>query len=157
MTDISHPTVHGHFAALVNHPAYHSLYGIYADYRVNNALFNERENQARLQKLLRQVQPLLWRYTPYRKSFALRLFTERQSLERFPAHKAQEAWRELKELIERIGPPPGWMDEDPRQGSGADAKDESAHHAGEGKRSGKKNAHRWPDFPKSPVDYDQEV
>ena len=61
-----------------------------------------REERARIRDLLRFIQPLTGLRQPYRKNFALRLFTERQTLERFPPHKVDEALRQLKQEVERI-------------------------------------------------------
>jgi hypothetical protein len=110
MIDITHPAVHGSLAALVAHPGYYYLYALYADYPINNAWFREREYAEVLRERLRTLQPLLALVQPYRKSPALRLFTERESLARFPPEKVDEAWRQLRRLIERVGPPAGWPD-----------------------------------------------
>lgn len=105
---VTNPTLHGPYAALANHPAYYSLYALYHDYPVSNVWFQEPEHAARLKKSLRTIAPLLELISPYRKSYALRLFTERESLLRFPPDKANEAWRQLRHMIELIGTPAGW-------------------------------------------------
>ena len=107
-TDLSSPAIHGPYAALATHPAYYPLYALYADYARNATRLRRQEYAALLQQRMRTLQPLLALVQPYRKSPALRLFTERASLERFPPHRVDEAWRQLRELIDRIGAPPGW-------------------------------------------------
>ena len=110
MTDISNPPVHAPLAHLATQPGYYYLYALYADYQVNNAWFRNREYAALLRERLRVIQPLLAMVQPYRKSPALRLFTERQGRDRFPTEKMDEAYRQLRNLIQRVGPPPGWPD-----------------------------------------------
>ncbi|MDH5753312.1 MAG: hypothetical protein OEZ59_12955, partial [Deltaproteobacteria bacterium] len=114
MNEHLNPAVYGHYAALINHPAYYYLYGLYADYQVNNAFILPREHQEQVREKLRTIQSLLWYFRPYRKSHSLRLFTERESMARFPAHLVSEAWSELHEFIAQMGPPPGWS-ESPRE------------------------------------------
>jgi hypothetical protein len=111
--DITRPAVHGSVAALVTHPGYYYLYALYADYPINNAWFRNEETAALLAERLRVIQPLLGAVQPYRKSAALRLFTERAALERFPPERVAEAWRQLRALLERLGPPPGWPEAAP--------------------------------------------
>ena len=163
MVDITNATVSGYYAALITHPGYYYLYALYFDYPINNAWFKRREYAALIQERLRTIQPLLALVQPYRKSPALRLFTERESRDRFPPERVNEAWRQLRNLIERVGPPPGWPDGPPppeppyrwrppraarkrnRHGNaGIPAKPESAAKA--------RAAH----LPKSPVDYTQD-
>ncbi len=184
MIDITNATVSGYYAALITHPGYYYLYALYFDYPINNAWFKQREYAAlileRSGKALTvprpsggfgflspaavRSAPLMALVQPYRKSPALRLFTERQSLERFPPERVNEAWRQLRNLIERVGPPPGWPDGPPppeppyrwrlpraarkrnRHGdAGIPAEPESAAKA--------RAAH----LPKSPVDYTQDA
>ncbi len=164
MVDITNATVSGYYAALITHPGYYYLYALYFDYPINNAWFKRREYAALIQERLRTIQPLLALVQPYRKSPALRLFTERQSRERFPPERVNEAWRQLRNLIERVGPPPGWPDGPPppeppyrwrlpraarkrnRHGdAGIPAEPDSAAKA--------RAAH----LPKSPVDYTQDA
>lgn len=164
MVDITNATVSGYYAALITHPGYYYLYALYFDYPINNAWFKRREYAALIQERLRTIQPLLALVQPYRKSPALRLFTERESRERFPPERVNEAWRQLRNLIERVGPPPGWPDGPPppeppyrwrlpraarkrnRHGdAGISAEPESAAKA--------RAAH----LPKSPVDYTQDA
>ncbi|MCH9046072.1 MAG: hypothetical protein IIA40_08190 [SAR324 cluster bacterium] len=113
MVDITNATVSGYYAALITHPGYYYLYALYFDYPINNAWFKRREYAALIQERLRTIQPLLALVQPYRKSPALRLFTERESRDRFPPERVNEAWRQLRNLIERVGPPPGWPDGPP--------------------------------------------
>lgn len=164
MVDITNATVSGYYAALITHPGYYYLYALYFDYPINNAWFKRREYAALIQERLRTIQPLLALVQPYRKSPALRLFTERESRDRFPPERVNEAWRQLRNLIERVGPPPGWPDGPPppeppyrwrlpraarkrnRHGNaGIPAEPESAAKA--------RAAH----LPKSPVDYTQDA
>ncbi|MEE8433294.1 MAG: hypothetical protein V3S64_00765, partial [bacterium] len=142
-----------------------------ADYPLNNAWFLEREYADLLRERIRVIQPLLEMVQPYRKSPALRLFTERQSRDRFPADKVNEAYRELRALIEKIGPPPGWPDgEAPvapefQHAIPADAKKRGAEPETEGvKADGEDSPKTDADgeagekpFPKSPVDYSKRV
>ncbi len=111
--DISNAAVHGHVAALVTHPGYYYLYALYADYPLNQAWFREPEYAALLRERLRLIRPLLGLVQPYRKSEALRLFTERHATGRFPPEKVDEAWRQLRAVLERIGAPAGWPDAPP--------------------------------------------
>ena len=113
MTDISQAPVHAPLAHLATQPGYYYLYALYADYAVNNAWFREREYAALLRERLRVIQPLLALVQPYRKSPSLRLFTERLGRERFPPDQVNEAYRELRALIQRVGPPPGWQQTPP--------------------------------------------
>ena len=106
MQDTPATPVYGHYAALINHPAYYYLYGLYADYPINNAFLHTLEAREALRIRLREVQPLLWYFRPYRKSYTLRLFTERSSLARFSPELVDEAWRQLRLVIQQIGPPP---------------------------------------------------
>lgn len=164
MVDITNATVSGYYAALITHPGYYYLYALYFDYPINNAWFKRREYAALIQERLRTIQPLLALVQPYRKSPALRLFTERESRDRFPPERVNEARRQLRNLIERVGPPPGWPDGPPppeppyrwrlpraarkrnRHGNaGIPAEPESAAKA--------RAAH----LPKSPVDYTQDA
>ena len=164
MVDITNATVSGYYAALITHPGYYYLYALYFDYPINNAWFKRREYAALIQERLRTIQPLLALVQPYRKSQALRLFTERESRDRFPPERVNEAWRQLRNLIERVGPPPGWPDGPPppeppyrwrlpraarkrnRHGdAGIPAEPESAAKA------------RVAHLPKSPMDYTQDA
>ena len=162
MAEILNPTVYGYYAALVNHPAYYFLFGLYTDYPLNNAFALPLESQREVQRRLREIQPLLWHFRPYRKSYALRLFTEREALARFAPEKVDEAWRQLRQIIEQVGPPARWAER--REGMAdktADAKPP---------REAKAKAHRealtaptqerrapTPPWPRSPVNYDQEA
>lgn len=157
--DISNAAVHGHVAALVTHPGYYYLYALYADYPIGNDWFKRREYAALLWERVRYIQPLLGLVQPYRKSHALRLFTERREQERFPPEKVDEAWRELRELIERIGQPAGWPHEPPPEPPYERPLPASLHRrrrrrAGPAARPAPKPSAK---LPKSPVDYTQDV
>ncbi len=183
---VTNPTLLGPYAALANHPAYYSLYALYHDYPISNVWFQEPEHAARLKKSLRTIAPLLELVQPYRKSYALRLFTERESLLRFPPDKANEAWRQLRHMIEVIGAPAGWEErgkEPQEDGKGEEV--EEGTEAGDGPPGETAQAAARPGpatpaetaeraeteappadelpqqservFPKSPVDYDMEV
>lgn len=83
---------------------YYYLYALFFDYPINNEFNAGLEDRARMRDLLRFIQPLIGLRQPYRKSFALRLFTERQSLERFSPEKVDEALRQLKQAVMRLRP-----------------------------------------------------
>lgn len=167
MTDISQAPVHARLAHLATQPGYYYLYALYADYPLSNAWFLEREYAEILRERIRVIQPLLALVQPYRKSPALRLFTERQSRDRFPVEKVNEAYRQLRNLIEAIGPPPGWPDAAPPPGL------EFQHHIPAGARRREppltetaattgtvedpSRAKEENPFPKSPVDYTKRV
>lgn len=145
---LENPNVQGTYAALITHPAYYYLYGLYADYPINNAYHRYRENRERIQRTLRTLQPVMERLPVYRKTWALRLFTERFSRERFPPQLYNEAWRQLGELIAAAGPPARQRLWRPRAIHPRRAEPPAAP-AGE--------APPVPPFPKSPADYSQEV
>lgn len=151
--ELSTPAIHGPYAALVTHPGYYYLYAAYADFALNGEALRRKEYARLIQERLRALQPVLAMVQPYRKSPALRVFTRRRSLERFPPEKADEAWRELRGLIERVGPPAGWKTgaAPPAGGAGPGG----AEAAPEGERPGETSAER--PFPRSPVDYTQDV
>ena len=164
MVDITNATVSGYYAALITHPGYYYLYAIYFDYPINNAWFKRREYAALIQERLRTIQPLLALVQPYRKSPALRLFTERASQERFPPERVNEAWRQLRNLIERVGPPPGWPDgppppEPPYRWRLPRAARKRNRHGDAGIPAEPESAAkvRAAHFPKSPVDYTQDA
>ena len=174
MTDISQAPVHAPLAHLATQPGYYYLYALYADYRLNNAWFSEREYADLLRERIRVIQPLLALVQPYRKSPALRLFTERLSRDRFPVDKVNEAYRQLRELIEKIGPPPGWPDAEAPQApeyqhaipagakkreaepeaGGAGADGEGGEDSPKPEAAGETGEKR---YPKSPVDYSKRV
>jgi hypothetical protein len=182
-SEISNTAVHGHVAALVTHPGYYYLYALYADYPINNDWFRQQETAALLQERLRVIQPLLGLVQPYRKSQALRLFTERRSTERFPPEKVDEAWRQLRELLQRLGAPPGWPDALPppqpryahalppaprrrrrralppaaREALPVPPEEGAQGPAGAPQAPGRPRRKRKAAFPKSPVDYRQTV
>ena len=146
--DISNAAVHGPVAALAAHPGYYYLYALYADYPVSNAWFRPREHAAVLHERLRVIQPLLGLVQPYRKSLALRLFTERSSVARFPVAKVNEAYRELRALLEHVGPPPGWPHRPPPSPVYAQPLPPAPERPARKRRA---------KLPKSPVDYTQKV
>ena len=89
-------------------PGYYYLYALYADYQLNNAFFSGQEDTQRMREIIRVVQYAREVLQPYRKSWALRLFTERKALARFSPHLVSEVLRELRHMVETLGPPPGW-------------------------------------------------
>ena len=89
-------------------PGYYYLYALYFDYPLNNAWFSPREYEAQVRAALRALQPVLAARQPVRKSMALRLFTEREALHRYSPEQVNEAWRQLRDLVDLLGPPPGW-------------------------------------------------
>lgn len=167
--EITNPVAHAGVAALVNQPGYYYLYALYADYPINNAWLRRRETAAVLGERLRVIQPLLAALEPYRKSAALRLFTERAGSGRFPPERVSEAWRQLRALLEYAGPPAGWPEAPPPAPPYREALP-----AGLRRRPGRAAARpipargleaerepsprrRRPHLPKSPVDYTQDV
>lgn len=89
-------------------PGYYYLYALYFDYPINNAFFGGEEYSERVRELVRVVQRLHALQQPYRKSLALRLFTERDAMARFSPDTVNEMLVQLRELVDRLGPPPGW-------------------------------------------------
>ena len=92
---------------VINHltlPEYYYLYALYFDYPLNNQFHLGIEDRKRMRGLLRFIAPLIGLRQSYRKSFALRLFTERQSLERFPPERVDEALRQLKQAVMELRP-----------------------------------------------------
>ena len=152
MTDISRAPIHGHYAHLVTHPGYYQLYALYHDYQINNARHAEMEYADLLRERVQVIQPLLALVQPYRKSWALRLFTERQSMGRFHPTMVHELWRQLAEVIAAIGPPKGWQAPVGRPAHGQDA-----HHMDEGGPSGLERQRALPQFPRAPINYEQDV
>lgn len=137
-----------HIATL---PEYYPLYALYVDYTINNVAHARLEDMEQVRKALRIIAPLLGLEQPYRKSWALRLFTERQALASFPPELVDEAWRQVREWIERWGPPP----------DGPTPRQKLRRRVTKPKRSAPaqpKPPPRAEDFfPKSPVDYKQKV
>jgi hypothetical protein len=84
-------------------PEYYYLYALFFDYPLNNAFHLEREERARIRDMLSTVQRWLSLRQPYRKSFALRLFTERDALVRWSPELAVETLRQLKQAVDEIG------------------------------------------------------
>jgi hypothetical protein len=87
---------------------YYYLYALFFDYPINNAYFLKGENQARVVESMRVVQRLHALRQPYRKSWALRLFTERDAMSRFSPELVNVVLFQIRELVDQIGPPPGW-------------------------------------------------
>lgn len=83
-------------------PEYYYLYALFFDYPLNNAFAIDREERDRIRGWLKQVRPATALYKPYEKSFALRLFTERQALARWSPELAVEALRQLKGAVDRL-------------------------------------------------------
>ena len=132
-------------------PAYYPLYALYADYLENHREHARLEDMERVRESLRVIAPLIGLEQPYRKDWALRLFTERQALESFPAEQVDEAWRQVREWIEAMGPPPDWPT--PRQ---------QQRHRTLKRRPATPKSEPVPRkaedyFPRSPVDYDKKV
>jgi hypothetical protein len=145
-------------ASLAEQPAYYALYALYADYQINTRFNLEREYFARLRDSVRFIQPLTGLVQPDMKSWALRLFTERQALARFSPEVASAAWRLVRQLVDEIGEPRGW----------AGAGRQRRHRAASFRRAGRSTEqHRTAvhpsdtpagqrtgaPFPRSPVDY----
>ncbi len=100
-------------ASIVTLPAYYPLYALYADYQANNIAHARVEDLERVRESLRVIAPLIGKEQPDRMEWSLRLFTERQALDSYAPEQVNEAWRQVRESIERLGPPPGWRS--PRQ------------------------------------------
>jgi hypothetical protein len=130
-------------------PAYYYLYALYFDYLINNRFHAGLEHEAKIRDALRRIQPLMRRTQPYRKTWALRLFTERSSLERFPPQLVDEAWRQLHELVRRVGPPADW-----RQGPLPREHGRSAERPLPSPQEAEATRPYEPPFPKPPIVYD---
>ena len=96
------------FFNVVTQQGYYYLYALYFDYPINNAFFREKEDRERVKEMLEVVQRIEELVQPYRKTWALRLFTERSSLARFSPELVNEAFRQLGEIVKLLGAPPGW-------------------------------------------------
>lgn len=137
--------------AIATLPGYYYLYALYFDYPVHQAWRSAREYAAAMEELARAIRPLQRYIAPYRKSFALRLFTERQALDSYPPEQVDEAWRQVREWIERMGPPPDWPT--PRQKQRRRVLKPRAPEPDPPKPVQKAEDF----FPRSPVDYDKSV
>lgn len=129
---------------IVTLPGYYALYALYFDYPINNAFFGKSERAEAMRRFVLTVQRIEAAVQPYRKTWALRLFTERQALSRFSPHLVNEALRQLRELVDQLGPPEGWRGGElpPREGA----------HAGRRKRvAGPRSALSQPPAPERPV------
>ena len=140
-------------ASLAEQPAYYSLYALYADYALNNARHLEREYFGRLRDAVRFIQPLTGWTRPDMKSWSLRLFTERQALDRFSPEVASAAWRLVRQAVEEIGPPRGWRTSSPAAGRPARPARAAHTRAGAPPRAFQAPRPSEPPFPRSPVDY----
>ncbi len=127
-------------------PAYYYLFALYHDYEINNALFARREDAAQMAAFVRRIQTVAPLIQPARKSWALRLFTERQSLARFSPHLVDEAWRQLRQYVAApsrpVEQPPAAP---PRRGRAPRPAAGATHAPAPPPRSRP--------FPRSPVDY----
>ena len=94
--------------SLAEQPAYYALYALYVDYMVNQRRDAEREYFARLREVVTYIQPLIGKEQPYMKSWTLRLFTEREALNRFSLEQAGTAWELVRKVVDQIGPPSNW-------------------------------------------------
>jgi hypothetical protein len=63
---------------------YYYLYALYFDYPINNAFFTQEENAERVWEVVRVVQRMKALVQPHRKSWPVRLFTERDAVSRLP-------------------------------------------------------------------------
>ena len=81
---------------------YYQLYALFFDYPINNDYYLSREDRERIRAHLRAVQPLLALTQPYRFDWRLRLFTQRQSLDRFSPEKVHELLRQLRNTVALI-------------------------------------------------------
>ena len=148
-------------------PGYYYLYALYADYPINDDWFSPQEYEARVREALRAIQPTLSARQPMRKSMALRLFTEREALHRYSPEQVSEAWRQLRDLVDLLGPPPGWPHPPAHWSRYAPVwrQKREAWEAHQAERRQNQQlaaetdpAKKAPDaapFPKSPVDYEQ--
>ncbi len=87
---------------------YYYLYALYFDYPINNAFFANEENTQRVREALWTVRRLEGMRAPYRKHWRVRLFTERDAVARFTPETVNYVLFQLRELVDQIGPPPGW-------------------------------------------------
>ena len=83
-------------------PEYYYLYALFVDYPLNNAFHLEHEERAKIREMLTTVRRWLDLRQPYRKSFQLRLFTERESLARWSPDLVDEALRQLKLTVDHV-------------------------------------------------------
>ncbi|MDH4120408.1 MAG: hypothetical protein OEV94_01710 [Deltaproteobacteria bacterium] len=88
--------------SLITLPEYYPLFAVYFDYLVNHQHHLAQEQLRRIQQSLRSVHARAEVGAPWRKSWTLRLFTERFLLERFPPHLVKEAWLFLREELEGL-------------------------------------------------------
>lgn len=137
-------------SSLAEQPAYYALYGLYFDYLVNQQRDAEREYFARLREIVTYIQPLVGKEQPYMKSWSLRLFTEREALDRFTPEQASAAWQLVRQVVDQIGPPRGWAEPRHTVRSG---RTRSQHRAGPVHTVPQSAPSFRPAEPTSPVDY----
>lgn len=135
--------------SLAEQPAYYALYALYVDYLRNNQHHRAREYFARLQDLVRYIQPLVGRDTLYMKSWSLRLFTERSALERFSPERATTAWWLVRQAVDAIGAP---RRRPVRHGPVVGAAEVEATETPQAQAAPRRRA-ATPLYPRSPVDY----
>ena len=85
---------------------YYYLYALFFDYPINNEYYVRGEERERIREYLRAVQPILGLKQPFRLDVRLRLFTQRQSMERFSPEKVHELLRQLRNTVELAAEPP---------------------------------------------------
>lgn len=91
--------------SILTMPGYYYLFALYVDYPINTAFFSRDEHAKRIREILKTVQAVNRLGEPFRKTWALRLFTERDLMTRFSPAMVNEAMRQLKQIIDLIGPP----------------------------------------------------
>ena len=150
------------FFNVVTQQGYYYLYALYFDYPINNAFFAGREDRERMEEMVRVIRRIEELVQPHRKTWALRLFTERSSMARFSPELVSEAYRQLGEIVKLLGAPPGWpRRKDGRRGSSpgrAAALTTALTTAPTGRRARALSPAPFqtrepPPFPQSPIDY----
>jgi hypothetical protein len=135
---------------VVTLPGYYALYALYADYLLNNERHAALEDLERVRESVRLLGPALGLEQPFRKSWALRLFTGREALSAYPAELVDEAWRQLREAVAALGPPPGWR--------GPGRRERLSRRVFKPRpESPPAPPARYPEYPQSPVDYRRAV
>jgi len=140
---------------IVTLPEYYYLYALYFDYIINNHYFAGVADDRRVEQMIRVVQPLLGLRQPYRKTWALRLFTERQSLQHFRPEEVDEALRELRDMVDELGPPPRWPHGRVPKTPPARRRPTRLSRRSEAKPPPPTQPE--PPFPRAPIDYDTTV
>ena len=130
---------------------YYYLYALFFDFPINNEYYVRGEERERIREYLRAVQPILGLKQPFRLDVRLRLFTQRQSMERFSPEKVHELLRQLRNTVELTAQPPPHplrrATDRPLPRRFAIAKQRETLQAKEAPET------QWPAFPHSPVDY----